>query len=116
MLPVMLSEGHAKRGIPLERIAAMTATNAARAFGLGDRKGAIGIGMDADFAIVDPKAEWVLEKSDLQSSAGYSIYEGTKFTGKVVHTVVRGEFAYRDAALVDAAVGRGRYLRRHAIA
>ena len=25
MLPVMLSEGHAKRGIPLERIAALSA-------------------------------------------------------------------------------------------
>lgn len=115
MLPVMLSEGHAKRRLPLERIAALTATNAAHAMGLGDRKGSIALGMDADFAIVDPKATWVLDKKHLKTSAGYSIYEGMKFTGQVVHTVSRGEFVLRDRALVDAAVGRGRYLHRNAL-
>ena len=39
----MLSEGHAKRSLPLERIAALTATNAARAMGVADRKGAIAL-------------------------------------------------------------------------
>ncbi len=114
MLPVMLSEGHAKRGLSLERVAELTATNAARAFGLGHCKGSIAIGMDADFAIVDPKAEWVLDKSHLRSSAGYSIYEGTKFTGKVVHTVVRANFVVRDGRLADEFVGSGRYLKRRA--
>ena len=112
MLPVILSEGHAKRGLSLQRVAELTATNAARAFGLGARKGTIALGMDADFAIVDPQAKWTLDKSHLRSSAGYSIYEGTQFTGKVVHTVVRGEFALRDGELSEEAVGRGRYLRR----
>jgi dihydropyrimidinase len=112
MLPVLLSEGHAKRGLSLQRVAELTATNSARAFGLADRKGAIRLGMDADFAIVDPKAIWTLDKGNLRSSAGYSIYEGTQFTGKVIHTVVRGEFALRDGELVEQAVGRGRYLRR----
>lgn len=112
MLPVMLSEGHAKRGLSLERVAELTATNAARALGLAHSKGSIAIGMDADFAIVDPKAEWVLDQSHIKSSAGYSIYEGAAFTGRVVHTVVRGEFVYRDYALVDDAIGTGMYLRR----
>lgn len=112
LLPVMLSEGHARRGLPLPRIAALTATNAARAMGLEGRKGAIAPGLDADFAIVDTKAEWMLEQSHLKSSAGYSIYEGTRFTGKVVHTVSRSAFIYRDGALVEEAVGRGRYLTR----
>ena len=96
----------------MQRVAELTATNAARAFGLADRKGSIAVGMDADFAIVDPKAEWTLDKSHLKTSAGYSIYEGTRFTGKVIHTVVRGEFALRDGELNESAVGRGRYLRR----
>jgi dihydroorotase-like cyclic amidohydrolase len=48
----------------------------------------------------------------VRSSAGYSIYEGRTFRGRVTHTLVRGEFALRDGALVEAAVGRGRYVRR----
>lgn len=112
MLPVMLSEGHARRGLSLPRIAALTAGNAARSFGLDHSKGTIAVGMDADFAIVDTGAEWVLDAAHLKSSAGYSIYEGSRFTGRVVHTVLRGDFVMREGALVDTAVGRGRYLPR----
>lgn len=113
MLPVMLTEGHHKRGISLQRIAALTSTNAARAMGLSHAKGAIAVGLDADFAIIDPKAEWVLSLDDLQSSAGYSLYEGMSFKGRVVHTVLRGGFIVRDGALIDEAIGKGRYLSRH---
>jgi dihydroorotase-like cyclic amidohydrolase len=113
MLPVMLTEGHHKRGIPLQRIAALTSTNAARAMGLSHAKGAIAVGLDADFAIIDPKAEWVLSLDDLQSSAGYSLYEGKSFKGRVVHTILRGGFIVRDGDLIDEAIGKGRYMPRH---
>ena len=112
MLPVMLSEGHHKRGIGLTRIAALTAGNAARAMGLSHCKGAISVGLDADFAVVDLNAEWTLDASCLRSSAGYSIYEGSRFRGRTVHTILRGEFIMRDRELDDAAVGKGRYLTR----
>lgn len=115
LLPVMLSEGHAKRGLPLTRLAALTATNAARAMGLADRKGAIAPGLDADFAIVDTQAQWTLDASHLRSSAEYSIYGGWRFTGRVVHAVSRGAFILRDGALDDSAIGRGRYLFRNAM-
>ena len=39
LLPVMLSEGHHKRGIPLARIAELLATNPARIMGFGDAQG-----------------------------------------------------------------------------
>ena len=48
----------------------------------------------------------------MRSSAGYSIYEGRGFKGKVVHTVVRGRLVLRDGVLIDAAVGTGRYVSR----
>lgn len=112
MLPVMLTEGHHKRGIPLTRIAALTSTNAARAMGLSHAKGTIAVGMDADFAVVDPKVEWELSLDDLKSSAGYSLYEGMRFKGRVVHTVLRGAFVMRDRVLDDNAVGKGRFLPR----
>jgi dihydroorotase (multifunctional complex type) len=112
MLPVLLSEGHAKRGIRLARIAELTASNPARAMGLGHAKGAIAPGMDADFAVVDPAARWTVERAKVLSSAGYSIYEGCELTGRVVHGIVRGRFALRDGALPEDAIGTGRYLRR----
>ncbi|MFH5927095.1 dihydroorotase [Roseomonas xinghualingensis] len=112
MLPVLLSEGHAKRGLSLERVAALTATNPAHAMGLGHVKGSIAVGLDADLAIVDPAARWTVERSGIHSAAGYSIYEGWELTGRVVHSLVRGRFTLRDGALDDAAVGTGRYVRR----
>ena len=112
MLPVMLSEGHARRGIGLERIAALTATNPARAMGLSHRKGAIAVGLDADFAIVDPAARWTVPEHGGHSSAGYSIYAGWELTGRVVHSMVRGRTTLRDGDLAADAIGTGRYVRR----
>ncbi len=112
LLPVLLSEGHHKRGLPLERIVALAATNPARIMGLGHLKGSITPGLDADLALVDLNAEWTLQRGDVVSSAGYSIYEGHRFKGRVRHAFVRGHAVLRDDALVDSAVGRGRYVRR----
>ncbi len=112
MLPVLLSEGHAKRNLALARIAALTAGNPARAMGLSHVKGAIAPGLDADLAIVDPSARWIVTRDAVVSSAGYSIYEGWEITGRVVHTIVRGRFVLRDGVLDEGAVGTGRYVRR----
>lgn len=111
MLPVLLSEGHMKRGLSLARIAELVSTNPARAMGL-HRKGAIAPGMDADFAIVDPGARWTVTRDGVLSSAGYSIYEGWQMTGKVVHTMVRGRAVLREGRLDDAAIGTGKYVPR----
>jgi dihydropyrimidinase len=112
LLPVLLSEGYHKRGLPLERVAAVTATNPARIMGLGHVKGAIAPGLDADFAFVDLESTWVPERADVVSSAGYSIYEGVPLKGRIVHTLVRGQAVLRDGQLADAAVGSGRYVSR----
>ena len=60
LLPVLLGEGHHKRGLSLARIAELVSTNPARRMGLGARKGAILPGLDADLAFIDPDAEWTL--------------------------------------------------------
>ena len=80
--------------------------------GLAHRKGRIAVGLDADLAIVDLDREYLCRREDVISSAGYSIYEGRRFKGKVAHTLVRGRFAVRDGALLDNAVGQGRFVQR----
>jgi dihydroorotase (multifunctional complex type) len=112
LLPVLLTDGFHERGIPLERIVELTASNPARLMGLSHVKGSIKIGLDADFALVDLNTRWKQNRESVVSSAGYSIYEGKSFRGKVVHTVVRGEQALDDGRLVDAAIGKGRYVSR----
>ncbi|MBU8547303.1 MULTISPECIES: dihydroorotase [Roseomonadaceae] len=111
LLPVLLSEGHARRGLPLARIAELVAEGPARAMGL-PVKGRIAPGLDADLALVDLKARWTVTREGVLSAAGYSLYEGWEMTGRVVHTLVRGRPVLRDGALVASAAGSGRYVHR----
>src|SRR3984893_16226962 len=112
LLPVMLTEGYHERGMPLGRIVTLLARAPGGARGLSHCKGRIEVGLDADLAIVDLEREYPYRRADVRSSAGYSIYEGRRFKGKVVHTLVRGRFVLRDGALIDDAAGTGRYLSR----
>lgn len=115
LLPVMLTEGYARRGVSLRRIVELLAYNPAHEMGLGHAKGAIAIGLDADVAVVDLKQTWTLHRANVLSSAGYSIYEGWQFQGQVVHTLVRGTAVVRDKVLVNDGVGWGQYQRRHSL-
>jgi dihydropyrimidinase len=111
LLPVLLSEGYHKRGLSLSRIAQVLSYNPARAMGC-ETKGAVAVGRDADFAIVDLDRTWTAGNAGMHSDAGFSIYDGWQFKGKVIHTMVRGRFVYRDERLCDDAIGHGRYIQR----
>ncbi len=112
LLPVLLSEGYHRRGIPLGRLVDTVTRAPARTFGLWPRKGAIALGADADFAIVDLDARHTVRAAEQHSGAEYTIYEGWELTGEVQHTVLRGEFVVRDREVV-ARGGRGRFHPRH---
>src|SRR5262249_20124010 len=113
LLPVLLSEGHHARKLPLGRIADLVAHTPADAMGLAHRKGRIAVGLDADLAIVDVNGEFTPRADRLLSSAGYSIYEGVPLRGRVRDTLVRGRFVLRGHAPVADAVGSGRFVARH---
>ena len=108
----MLSEGYHERRIPIRRLVSLLCENPARIMGLGDRKGIIAPGYDADFAIVDLDGTTRVSNSNVVSSAGYSIYDGWTLKGKVIHTILRGAAVVKDGQLVEAEIGRGRYLHR----
>jgi dihydroorotase-like cyclic amidohydrolase len=111
MLPILLSEAHVKRHIPLDRIVDTMTVNPARVFGLFPKKGIIAVGSDADFAIVDLNGRYTMETKDIHSAAGYSIYEGWEVLCRIVHTIVRGEFVKRDG-MIKPVEGHGKYYRR----
>jgi dihydropyrimidinase len=112
VLPSMVSEGHHKRGLPLTRIAEVTSKRPAELFGMYPQKGAIQVGSDADFAVVDLNEKWTVVGEDQQSAAAYSPWEGWEFTGRVRHTFVRGNKVFSLGEEFGPATGR--YLsRRH---
>ena len=111
MLPMLFSEGVAAGRLTLEQFVAVTATNAAKLFGLYPRKGTIAVGADADLALWDPDATRSIRDEDMLSRSGYSTYAGTEVTGWPTLTMRRGEVVYRDGA-VAGAPGSGELLRR----
>jgi allantoinase len=90
---------------PVERIAALTAANPARRFGL-PRKGSLAVGNDADFTLVDTAAEYIVTRESLFQKHGLSPYLGAAFRGVVRRTVVRGETVFVDGKIVGARKGR----------
>jgi len=76
-------------GLEPQRIAQLTAAGPANIFNIQD-KGAIRVGFDADCTIIDPAAEFVLERSDLEDRNKLNPYVGRKFRGVVEATLVRG--------------------------
>ena len=97
LLPTMLN--HVSNGrLTLERLVDLTSSGPARVFGLAG-KGRIALGYDADFSIVDLKAQRTISNDWIASVSGWTPYDGQVITGWPIHTLIRGQFAVRDEAL-----------------
>src|SRR5260370_2959459 len=88
---LLFSEGVGKGRIDLPKFVALTATNAAKLYGLYPRKGTIAVGADADLAIWDPDKEVTITQSMMHDAMDYTPYEGKQIKGLPVITLVRGE-------------------------
>jgi dihydropyrimidinase len=111
ILPVLLDEGVRKRGMPIERVAEITAANPAKIFGMWPQKGSLQVGADADFTVVDMDLEKTVSPQLLQGRADYSIYDGMTLRGWPVLTVLRGAVVARNGELT-AQPGAGRFIHR----
>jgi dihydropyrimidinase len=111
LLPVLISEGFHRRGLPLARIAEWTSENPARIYGLHPKKGTIQVGSDADLTLVDLNLEREVRAEDLGSDCDFSLYEGWKLKGWPVTTILRGRVIYENGEL-KGTPGQGRYLYR----
>ncbi|HEV2292740.1 MAG TPA: allantoinase AllB [Tepidisphaeraceae bacterium] len=91
--------------LPLPRIAALVASNAAAVFKLPG-KGDIRAGADADLCLVDLNRGFELREQDLHDRHKLSPYVGQNFRGVVRRTLVRGMTAFRDGKIVSGPLGR----------
>jgi dihydropyrimidinase len=109
--PLLFSEGVVKGRLTLQQFVELSATNAARIYGLSPRKGVIAPGADADVAIWDPDADVTITNDRLHHRMDYTPYEGMRVTGWPVVTISRGEIVWADGE-VKGRPGRGRFVAR----
>lgn len=103
LVPVMLNHVTAGR-LSLERFADLASTAPARLFAMKER-GQIAKGFMANFTVVDLKAERTIENSAMASRCGWTPYDGLRVTGWPVATILRGEVAMLDGAVMTATAG-----------
>jgi len=118
MLPYLHSEGVCGGRITLERMVEVTSSEPARFFGVEHRKGTLAPGFDADFVVIDDRETWTVRAESLHNLNRYTPFEGTRLTGRVRSTWVRGCCAYQrrsDGTELFAPAGIGEFVRRGAV-
>src|SRR5204863_7101718 len=98
-LPLLLSLGR-RRGLSIERVAALAATRPAETFALAPTKGAIVPGADADLVVWDPEPRDRLETAP---------FTGVEVEGRIRTVLLRGAPVVEGGELVDAKPA-GRYV------
>jgi dihydroorotase len=77
--------------LPLASVLALLSWQPARIAGLTEHGGPIEAGRPAHLCVIDPGATWVVDASRLASRSRNSPFDGWKLTGRVRHTICRGE-------------------------
>ena len=96
-LPLMLTA--VKQGkLTIERVIELISANPAKLYKLYPQKGAIQVGADADFVMVDLDKEFVVDRTQGYSKAAdiARVYDGWTLTGLPTMTMVRGKVVMKD--------------------
>jgi dihydroorotase-like cyclic amidohydrolase len=94
--------------LTLSDVARLCAEAPAKRFGQFPKKGRIQVGADADFTIVDMKAEQTFTAAAMHTKAGYTSWEGMATKGMPVYTIVRGA-TVMDHGRIVGAPGHGQF-------
>lgn len=114
-VPLTFVYGVEGEKISVQRFVEITATNPAKLYGLGDRKGSVQVGYDADLVIWHSPGEidFNLENAMLTHEFDYTPFEGMRFTNWPRYTILRGKVAYdHSQRLVLSTPDQGQYLYR----
>jgi dihydroorotase len=90
-LPLTLTELVEPGVLTLAEALALLSWRPAAVAGLGAHGGPIEPGRPANLCVIDPAATWEVDATRLASRAHNTPYAGRKLTGRVRHTVLRGE-------------------------
>ena len=104
ILPIMLDHVNAGR-LSLGRLVDLMAAGPARVYGLLG-KGRIAAGYDADFTLVDMRAQRRIENSAMATPAGWTPFDGMQVTGWPVAVVLGGVEVMREDTVLGTPRGR----------
>ncbi len=95
-----------RRGLRVPMLARWMSAGPAALAGFGGRKGAIAVGADADLAVWDPDAAFVVDARRLHQRHKLTPYDGHRLRGVVHEVFLRGERVWSQDVPVRAASGR----------
>lgn len=83
-----------KEFIDLEKLIELLSSNPAKIFKLEGR-GTLKKGAFADITVIDPELEWNYDVNDSKSKSRNTPFDGKRFKGAVVATIVKGALVYK---------------------
>lgn len=105
LIPIMLNHVHNGR-LSIERFVEMVTENPRRLFQVRN-KGRIEVGYDADFTLVDRKAQREITNRWIASKCGYTPFDGMKVIGWPVQTILKGTTVMQDDQVIQPHQGEG---------
>ena len=104
LLPVMLN--HVNEGkLKLEQLVKFLCENPAKIFGIKN-KGFIKESFDADFTIIDLEEIIEIKNEKIESKCGWSPFDGDKFKGNPVATIINGEIKMKNGKIIGDPTGK----------
>ena len=104
LMPVMLN--HVNEGkLTLNQLINLVCENPVKIFGIKN-KGFIKEGYDADFTIVDMNKIIEIKNEDIESKCKWSPFNGDKFKGTPVATVINGDIKMKDGEIIGDPSGK----------
>ena len=104
LLPVMLN--HINDGkLKLNQLVKFLCENPCKIFGIKN-KGFIKESFDADFTIIDMNKVTEIKNGNIQSKCGWSPFNGFKFKGTPVATIVNGDIKMKNGELIGDPKGK----------
>ena len=97
LIPIMLNHVHEGR-LSYERLVDLMAYGPYRIHKIKD-KCLIRKGFNADFTVVDPKAEHIISNAEQASKSGWTPYDGKKVVGIPTMTIIGGKTIMRDGEI-----------------
>lgn len=104
LLPLLL-DCVSRSKTSLKKVVQVSSENPARIYGLYPRKGALEIGADADFVLVDLQAVYRLDSGELHSRHPITPYDGWTVRGRPLATYLRGRCVFREGEILGSPEG-----------
>ena len=104
LLPVMLNHVNDKK-LTLDQLIKLLCENPVSVFGIKN-KGFIKKDYDADFTIIDMNRTIEIKNENIHSKCGWSPFDGYKFKGSPVYTIINGEIKMKEDEILGDPSGK----------